>query len=44
MQYSYIDLSRNTDGPWTNYGRMEKPDTKDYMVYDYIYKKCSEKN
>ena len=36
------DSYYNMDEPWKHYTRWNKPDTKDYILYDSIYMKCSE--
>ena len=36
------DSCYNMDEPWKYYTKEKKPDTKDYMMHNYIYMKCPE--
>ena len=40
MEYWYMPL--HEDEPQKQYAKWKKPVTKDYMLYDPIYVKCSE--
>lgn len=40
---SHSDTSYNMDEPWKHYAKWKELGTKDPILYDSIYRKCSEK-
>ena len=36
------DTCYNTDEPWKHYAKRKKSDTKDYILYDSMYIKCTD--
>ena len=37
-----IDTCYSKNEPFSYYSKWEKPDTKNHMLYDFIYMRCSE--